>query len=218
MRLKSFIPGLAVLFCIISLNTNAQTGCCPSPDSLMVTSVTDSSFCVKWKIKDTIGCDTPKLGQLQYRAVGAAVWTRVNVTYSGSATYAVKCDTATSCTKYQWRVRNLCIHGDTTYTNWITGQRFATKCDTSIFRKNINVKIIPNPAADNILLEGINLSMSKAKVTISSMSGNIRYQQLHLVTGEHLRLPINISNWEDGVYFVTISDGKENYRYSFIKQ
>src|SRR5690242_507704 len=115
MKLKNLfsIGLLLIAICVYANHVEAQTGCCPSPDSLIVTSVTDTSFCVKWRIKDTIGCDTPKAGQLQYKPLSSLVWTKVTIIYNSGSVYASLCDSASPCTKYQWRVRNVCVHGDT---------------------------------------------------------------------------------------------------------
>ncbi len=93
---------LSFLFFIFSTQPAAsQTGCCPSPDSLIVTSVTDSVFCVKWRISDSVHCDTLKKATLQYRPVGTTTWTSVTIIYTAGQRYGVKCDTVIPCTKYQ---------------------------------------------------------------------------------------------------------------------
>lgn len=216
-----FILCLSFISLLYAGTTKAQTGCCPSPDSLSVTSVTDSSFCVRWKIRDTIGCDSPRAAQLQYRPVGDSIWTKVTVFYSGSAAYATFCDTASACTKYQWRVRNACANPDTTFTNWVSGPRFTTKCDTTPFRKNninISLRLYPNPATNNILIEGKIINMMKANVSISDMSGTIKYQREILISDNYLKLAVDIAGWNKGIYFITVSDGKTSARYSFFKQ
>lgn len=223
MRPKTFtsIVAFFVIFILASKVSHAQT-CCSTPDSLTVTSVTDSSFCVRWKIKtDSIHCDSvPHYGQLQYRPVGATNWTTVTMAYSYPFIIATKCDTASPCTKYQWRVRNIClIAGDTIFTSYVSGPRFTTACDSFAARK-INataLRIYPNPAKTSIMLEGKFASMSKVTVIVSDMQGNTKVQrEVSLINGT-LRLPVDISSFDKGIYFVTIRDGKNNSKYSFIK-
>src|SRR5690349_18140929 len=128
MNLKNITTIISILLLLIAttITSNAQTTCCAPPDSLTVTSLTDSSFCVRWRITDSIGCDSPRAAQFQYRPVGTTDWTNTFIIYVSGQWYGTKCDTASACVKYQWRVRNICVSTDTTFTAWVSGPRFTT--------------------------------------------------------------------------------------------
>jgi len=211
---------VALLLCIVSVGSiNAQSVCCPLPDSLTVTSVTDSSFCVRWRITDSVACDTPHAGTLQYKPVGTTTWTTVQVTYSYPYFYETKCDTARACTKYQWRVRNKCAGTDTTvFTAWVAGPRFTTKCDSTSPRALGAIQVYPNPSKNNIVVSGTFSSVSNATINIADMQGNPKLRKEVSIVGGSLRMPVDISTWNKGIYFITITDGKFSSRFSFIKE
>lgn len=208
------------LFLASAIGTKAQNVCCPLPDSLTVTSVTDSSFCVRWRITDSVACDTPHAGTLQYKPVGTTTWTTVQVTYSYPYFYATKCDTARACTKYQWRVRNKCVTSDTTInTAWVVGPRFTTNCDSTgrTAYSLGDIRVYPNPAKSNIVVNGIFPNVQRAKISIADMQGNQKLQKEITPLNGVVKLPVDISMWNKGIYFITVTNGKISSRYSFIK-
>jgi len=227
MKSNIFIAlSLCFSFALFTSNSaKAQSGCCPLPDSLTVTSVTDSSFCVKWRISDSIHCDTPKAAILVYRPIGAANWTTVRIFYGSGQVFGTSCDSITSCLKYQWKVRNVCIkNGDTTFTDYVKGPNFTANCDTTLFVKNASksgsssLQVFPNPAHTSITLKGSFESASKVKVIITDMQGNSKLQrEVSLVNGV-LHMSFDAVTWNKGVYFITISDGKKTIKQNFIKE
>jgi hypothetical protein len=223
MRLRTFTLSIVcfLLFGVSTVSTKAQTVCCPLPDSLTVTSVTDSSFCVRWRITDSVACDTPHAGTLQYKPVGTMTWTTVQMTYSYPYFYATKCDTARPCTKYQWRVRNKCVTSDTTInTAWVAGPRFTTNCDSTGRTANSLgiIRVYPNPAKSSIVVNGTFSDVRHAKITIADMQGNQKMQKEITPFNGVVKLPVDISTWNKGIYFITVTDGKTSSRYSFIKE
>lgn len=194
--------------------------CCKVPDSLRVTSLTDSSFCFSWYVKDSIPCDTITRTILNYRKVGASGWKSKSSSYGGVHTRTF-CDTASSCTQYEWRVRNECTFRDSTFnSNWVYGNTFTTLCDTQhlIGRAGVAVKVYPNPARGSITLTGTYASARNLLITVSDMTGTKRIERKTMMTNKSLNLHLDISRLPKGVYFVTISDGKTTSKVNFIKE
>jgi len=207
-----------------NFTTNCNVQCCRLPDSLKVISVTDSSFCVQWHAKDTSACDTAKAFQIRYAPVGTSAWKYIKKGYNGVNTYLF-CDTATPCFQYKWQVRNICIHsGDSTFTNWVAGANFTTTCDTTHGSLRIQpltqeqlhqLKVTPNPATGLTVISGA--FQGKWHIVVSSMTGKKMYETNTTVQGK-LRLSLNVSAFEKGVYFITISDGKNLLKTTLIKE
>lgn len=213
------------LFLLVHHSAKAQSGCCPTPDSLTVTSVTDSNFCVRWRISDTIGCNRPKGAFLAYRPVLSAVWKTVKITYDSTQQYATFCDTLTACLKYTWKVRNVCINnGDTTFTEYVKGPNFTADCDSLTFAKSAvlngsnKMQIFPNPVRNTVTVKGTFASVSKVKVVITDLQGNAKLQREVLLVNGVLQASFDAAGWNKGAYFVTISDGKKTIKQNFIKE
>lgn len=213
------------LVCACSLTTTLNAQCCRVPDSLKVTNVTDTSFCLHWSANDSIPCDTAKAFEVKYRPVGTTVWKFKQRSYSGAHSFTW-CDTGTSCTQYEWKVRNICIkNGDSTFTAYATGPNFTTKCDTSHFALHNStailqslhqVQITPNPAKDKIVLTG--KYSGAVQISISSMTGK---QMIHVQVNtfdNKLSVPIITNSFEKGIYFISITDKTGTLKQSFIKQ
>ena len=202
---------------------NAQ--CCKLPDSLKVKNITDSSFCLKWHISDTSHCDTAKAFQVKFRPVGDSVWHFKKGSYGGLTTHTF-CDSAKACTKYEWKVRNICIkNGDSTFTAYVTGPNFTTTCDTAHKRltavsntkleKLHALKVTPNPARGLIVISGE--FEGKVFISVSNMIGKKLYER-NITTQGKLNLPLNVSNFQNGFYFITVTNGKGVYKTNFLKQ
>ena len=209
---------LVLVFCmqaLFSSTVNAQ--CCKMPDSLKVKSITDSSFCLQWNANDTSRCDTAKAWQIRYKRPSSTVWKNFKGSYNGAKTHTF-CDTVKSCTEYKWQVRNICIHsGDSTFSDWVPGSNFTIKCDTAhkaLSEKLHALKVTPNPTTGLIVVSG--LFEGKVHITVSSMIGKKIYETT-IVTQGKLSIPLNLSEFENGFYFVTVSDGKEILKANFLK-
>jgi len=215
----TFICSISFLF-FFSVNTlKAQTVCCPLPINLVADSVSSNFFCVRWRVTDSVACDTPHAGTLQYKPVGTTTWTTVQVSYSYPYFYATKCDTAMPCTKYQWRVRNKCVTSDSTVnTAWVAGPRFTTNCDSTDPRTAGAVHIYPNPARNSITVNVAFPQTTEVKIVVADVHGNQKLQKEVMLLNNVLRMPVDISTWNKGIYFITIIEGKRNTRYSFIKE
>jgi len=85
--------------------------------------------------------------------------------------------------------------------------------------RSINaLRVYPNPAKNSISLEGYFPTAARTKIIISDMNGNQKLQKDILVTSGVIKLPVEVSTWSKGIYFITVTDGKTNSRYSFIKE
>lgn len=227
--MKSTLPAFScILFCFLFSVSSASAQCCTVPDSLKVTSVTDSSFCVQWKVNDSLRCDSAKVFQIQHKLNGTASWGATkNRVYTGGK-YFSYCDTATACAQYRWRVRKVCLHGsDTLVTAWVEGPVFTLKCGDSLrsgtsktsreFQSNSSITITPNPARNTIMISGIYLS-GKIQITISSMQGKKVFENTNTAIPGRMNLPIDISSFNKGIYLVTVSDASNITKVKFIKE
>ena len=214
----------SLIFLFLSTNdASAQSNCCPLPDSLRISSVTDSMVCFRWKLYDSvhIGCDTPKGGVLQYRPIGAPSWTTVLIHYSAGQVYITKCDTVRPCTNYQWRVRNACVHGDTTLTDYVKGPDFKSGCDSTNKLKHAvqnNVRIFPNPVKDRVTITGDYKVGVKLQINISSFAGQKVVNDFVVTSNGKLNYSANLSGHEKGVYFITIVANNKVQKLQFLKE
>lgn len=212
---------LVMIFSVLSVHSIAQTSCCRLPDSLKVLSTTDTSVCVKWHIRDSALCDSPKAYQLQVKPVTATVW-RLRSGYYSGGTYFTRCDSINKCNTYQWRVRNICIkNGDTTYTVWVNGPNFSTRCDSTkrmAASINQNIKVFPNPANDKIIVQAATGSAGQVKLIIADRAGSRVYERTISVRNNKVELPVDVSRYPANMYFITITDGKTIMKTTFMKQ
>lgn len=214
----------AIFFLTCTTITSAQS-CCPLPDSLSVTQVTDSSFCIKWKVKDSAACNNPYGAILVYRPTTSTNWTTKRIKYDSVTKFYSYCDTLTGCLKYQWRLRNVCIqNGDTTFTEYMKGPNFNAGCDTLMVAKKIqsgangSVQIFPNPVKHTINLTGAFAGAARVKLTVTDLQGVIKIQKVVSVQNKKFRESIDAAALKQGAYFLTISDGTRFIKQSFIKE
>ncbi len=123
---------LAVVFALVTpFLSKAQTGCCRTPDSLKLVSITTNRVCISWQVKDSFPCDSIVSSIIQFRKVGTTTWTTRTVNFPKGQKLINFCDSVKPCTQYQWQVRNVCKKVDSSYSNYVTGPNFTTFCDTS---------------------------------------------------------------------------------------
>lgn len=202
----------------------AQSSCCQLPDSLKVTSVADSSFCVQWNAIDTSHCDTAKAWQIRYKRVSTTAWKYFKGSYNGAKKHTF-CDDVKPCTEYKWQVRNICIHsGDSTFTDWVTGANFTTTCDSThdslriqhVAQQRLHqLKVTPNPATGLTVISGI--FEGKWHILVSSVTGRKMYET-SVITQGRMRLSLDASAFEKGIYMISVSNGKEMIKTNFLKQ
>jgi len=204
-----------------SFSSTVHAQCCRVPDSLKVNHITDSSFCFQWDVNDSLGCDTARSFQIQFKPATATNWKTKTKTFTGGLTLTY-CDTGTACTKYKWQIRKLCVHnGDSTYTAWVPGRNFTLKCDstdTSHLNKtriNNSFSITPNPGRSTIVISGNYTGV--IAITISNMQGQ-KLLDTKVNTANKVAVPINVSSFNKGMYFVNIFDGHTSTKLNFLKE
>ncbi|NNV55044.1 T9SS type A sorting domain-containing protein [Limnovirga soli] len=236
-KFLSFLQFAFIFLFLSVVKANAQTdSCCSAPDSLKVTFVGDSTFCVSWVVIKSPLCDSAARGTIAWRPIGDSVWLTHSGNYSPATHTVTYCDSIKPATKYQWRVRNTCItydsltHRDTViHSPWIKGPNFTS--DTASFKKNgsidqlslqtlpqINtrqsIKMYPNPTHDIVTIEGYAAASSNLKIIVTNTAGkNVAIRDFSVPMGSY-KIPYNISTLTKGFYFVTINDGKAS---SFLK-
>ena len=215
----TFILLTALLFC----NTNVKAGvnapygdssCC-TPDSLTVVSTSFPRFCVRWHIPDDSSCKNIQGFQIQWKLLLTHNWDGQFVTYT-SGSYIDFCDSVDVCGVYQWRVRIKC--NDSTYSDWVYGNKFGFDCGGA---RSITSRlaISPNPASQNITISMKGLQPGKLKITVINMNGRNVFDKTINAQQDQLTERIPISDWQRGIYFVSIfADGVSIRKGSFVKE
>ena len=116
-------------------------------------------------------------------------------------------------TKYEWKVRVVCAGGPGLYNNaktFITASStksiYARQNETGTIRNdNFDVSIFPNPAKTSALLK-VNSFGLPLSVSITSADGKTIWQSRQII-GNQINIPV--ADYEAGVYFVTVNNGKE---------
>lgn len=214
----------SVFFFACTTIVSAQS-CCPLPDSLSVTKVTDSSFCIKWKVKDSAACNNPFGAILIYRPTTSSNWTSKRIKYDSVTKFYSYCDTLTACLKYQWRLRNVCIqNGDTTFTEYVKGPNFNAGCDTIPAARKLqsgtdrSLQIFPNPVKHAINLTGTFTGAGRIKLTVTDLQGVVKIQKIVTVQNNKFRESLDAGTLKQGAYFITLTDGTKFIKQSFIKE
>lgn len=231
-KTRLFVASLFMAaFSLSSLYGHAQIdSCCAKPDSLRVTNITDSSFCLKWKVKDSSNCDTPRAAIVQWRPVGTTTWKTKVVYYSAGQTTATYCDTGTACITYQWRVRSACLanNGDTTFSQYVSGPNFKLLCPgpkqakseivQPVNSSQLQLTATPNPVHSIASVSGMYSGTKRITVTILSNKGYMMYSKPVTVSGGKFNLMVDVSKFETGMYFINASDGSNSARVMVMKE
>ncbi|MCX6350731.1 MAG: T9SS type A sorting domain-containing protein [Bacteroidetes bacterium] len=105
-------------------------------------------------------------------------------------------------------------------SNW-TGVKILTyddKCATALEKPlSLPIKIYPNPATDEVFIEGIKGETldSKTAITITNILGG-RLSPTLLQTSEN-RIRVDVKGWAAGVYFVSVISGEKRFFGRMIK-
>ena len=145
---------------------------------------------------------------IAYRVAGTVNFTIINVT----DTFAMLTNLLSN-TKYEWKVRVVCASGSGNYNN---AKTFITASSTkSIYARqnetggtangDFSVSISPNPAKTTASLR-VNGSSLPLSVSISSADGKSIWQSKKVI-GNQINIPV--ADYEVGVYFLTVNNGKE---------
>ena len=83
---------------------------------------------------------------------------------------------------------------------------------------DFNFSVFPNPSNGifTIAIEGIN--NTQIELSVMDVSGKVVYAQSIASNSSKLIVPMNISNVEEGVYFVRINEGKAITRRVIVSQ
>ena len=222
---------LGITFFLTSENVNAvPTGsdsfreiktplydtCC-GPDSLKVVSTNYPVFCVSWQVRIDSICSAPQAFEIRWRSFFSQVWKSKIVTYTSGTTINF-CDSVDTCGLHVWQVRTKC--NDSTYSNWVSGSKFTMPCDHDGPNSPQILSISPNPANERITINAKNVKPGPAKVSITNIIGKIVYEKMITSKiGNQLREQLSISEWQKGIYFISISmNGVVISRASLIKE
>ena len=85
--------------------------------------------------------------------------------------------------------------------------------DLSLFKKN-NWEIYPNPTKNTLTIEGI--SNEKTKLTLQDNLGKVILERTITNSGFNSET-INLEQFENGVYFIKISNAKEEITKKVVK-
>lgn len=90
-----------------------------------------------------------------------------------------------------------------------------TPCTTGIEEQNESaaIKIYPNPVKDELTVSS-NLFGEKTEIIITDVLGKEIYR--NQITGSNFKF--QVSNFQPGIYFIEINNGKNVYRKKFLKQ
>ncbi len=91
------------------------------------------------------------------------------------------------------------------------------KSITQSIEQNTEVKVYPNPVADNLSLVVINAPASSALVKVKDINGRVVYQQKHDGLDMWYRGAVNLSHLSAGVYILEFSCGNEQFTQKIVK-
>ena len=83
---------------------------------------------------------------------------------------------------------------------------------------NDAVHVYPNPGNSTVTVERNVMRLSKVRLVITDVTGNLKIQREIVALKGQMKIPVDISSWANGVYFVTIFDDQANSRCSLIKE
>lgn len=187
-------------------------GCAP-PANLTVSNITGTSAKLSW---DKVTCAVGY--QLQYRKKGTTAW---NIIQQVGNTKTL--NGLTVATTYQWRVQTGCVTTNPIVASTIvSGPEFTTAAAvTAIANTNqlnyavpLAAAIYPNPVKNTAILN-ITGNTSNMAVTITNLLGKTIWQQTGVNT-QRLALPANTLT--NGVYLVTVNNGKERIVIKMVKE
>lgn len=172
-------------------------------------------------MRDSAKCDSARGYQIQYKKTTSPTWHGKSKLYPAGAQYETYCDTAAPCTNYQWRIRNVCVkNGDTTFSAFVNGPNFKTRCDSGKAKKSTvsNIKISPNPVYNKTIIKAYFEGAKSLRVNISDIYGNKIYEKFLSIVNGKLELPVETGRFNKTMYYVTITDGETVQRASFMKK
>ncbi len=195
--------------------TKVTYSTCPAPNGLKATVTSATAATLKWK-KANCGVSY----QLQYKKVGAISWTTVTLT---DTTYAATA--LLSATTYQWQVATVCQSVPLILSDYAAGTNFTTASlstavnTVAVFEElkmqdSFGAVVFPNPAKTNAVLR-ISGNVNEVAVIITDISGKVLWKSLK-EKNKQLNLPIE--KFANGIYLITINNGKEMKVLKLVKE
>ena len=108
-------------------------------------------------------------------------------------------------TRYYWRVRS---YNGTTAGYYSAKYTFLTGNTTgqAEIHHDIIGTIFPNPAAENVQLELFPENNAPVELLITDVNGRKIYREKYPISS-HMRITIDVSKWENGMYFIGVVNG-----------
>lgn len=205
-------------FLLCNQNVNAEirkpvydSTCC-APDSLRFVSINCPIFCVSWRVPSDSLCKQPIGFEVQWKLLAGTVWNDKVITYSSGTTITF-CDTVAGMGVHVWRVRTIC--SDSTYSDWVNGNKFNSPCIGGADRLSIS----PNPASGNITIRTSLNNSKAARISIVNLAGKNVIEKTANIHNGQLIEELSVSSLQRGIYFVNILvNGVTINRASFMKQ
>jgi len=212
-----------IIFLFFAANAKAEnrtipydsTTCC-APDSLKVISTSNPIFCVSWNVHIDSTCRTPQAFEIQWKPFFGTIWKSKIVSYTSGTTINY-CDSVDTCGLYSWRVRTKC--DDSTYSDWVYGNKFTIPCDHDGPNNAQYLSISPNPAYENISLSVKMIKPGSVKISIENIAGKNVLDKIVKTESNQLMEKISLYGWQRGVYFINVfANGVLIDRGTFVKE
>lgn len=217
LKIRFLTASMLITFFLCNQNANAETripvydSICCAPDSLRFVSINCPIFCVSWRVPSDSLCKQPIGFEVQWKLLAGAVWNDKVVSYSSGTTITF-CDTVAGNGVHVWRVRTIC--SDSTYSEWINGNKFNSPC----IGQGDRLSISPNPASGNIIIRTSLNNYKAVRISIVNLAGrNVIDKTVNIQNGQLIE-EVSVSGLPRGIYFVNIIfNGVVINRASFMK-
>ncbi|MBK6447324.1 MAG: T9SS type A sorting domain-containing protein [Bacteroidetes bacterium] len=102
---------------------------------------------------------------------------------------------------------------------WLaTGTAPRMSAPTIAAASSLGMKLYPNPADDQIHLSYVSNENNASIVTVIDLTGHVVFNQVLDQTGSTGELVLDLSNYSEGMYVVTLQNGKDVITQRFIRQ
>ena len=112
------------------------------------------------------------------------------------------------------KAANFCGEG-----NWSDEKKVFVKSTIGVDEQtNGSLNIRPNPVTNSCSITADGIPAGNFKLIVTDMTGKVVFTETLVHDGKLLSKQLNLSQFDKGVYFVTIGDEKISYRQKLIKQ
>ena len=109
-----------------------------------------------------------------------------------------------------YRLKSVDFGGYTEYSDILLLQRKTDKIEM--------ISIAPNPTSDLVNIDFFTPDTETYTITVTNMVGQILIENQQYLEEGNQRQNIDLSNLDNGIYFLSISNGNESSVYKIIKQ